>query len=222
MLTRDARKGKTAKERSRNALANGACLRPFPAKKSGGNSKSGQTAAAKIGSAVQSQRPAANPFGLGPSASNGNGRFLSLVPSAVSVACETDQHTNRRIRKNRRRSTVTEFRYQPFKKCFYSKCSTVLVPGDFRPCSPRRMFCSLECFETHWKEKLYAHGPEVKRKNGATAKAVFSEWKSKPNGKKPKRVHRIPRATRVARFPLGQKAENGWRNQGLLRGAAGF
>lgn len=221
-VTRDARKWKTAKELPRNASAKSGCLRPFPVKKQGSNSKSGQTGTKKR-AAVQLQRPAAmNPFRLSPPAGNGNGRFLSLVPPAVSAACETDQLPHKRVPRNRRRSIVAEFRFQTFKKCFYTKCSTVLVPGDFRPCSPRRMFCSLECFEAHWKEKLYAHGPAAERKNGATAKAVFAGWKLKPNGKKPERAHKIPRAGRVAQFPFGQKTKNGWRHQGLLRDAAGL
>lgn len=221
-MTRDACKWKTAKQLSRNQLAKSGCLRPFPAKKPGSNSQPGQ-AVTKRGSAVQSQpSPVVEPFRPAPPVSNGNGRFLSLVPSAACAACETDQQTSRRVQKNRRRATVAEYRFQPFKKCFYTKCSTVLVPGDFRPCSPRRMFCSQECFETHWKEKLYAHGPAAQRKKDATASVAFAAWKSKPKGKKPKRVHRTSRPGRVTRFPIGQKTENGWRHQGLLRGAAGL
>lgn len=53
-----------------------------------------------------------------------------------------------------RRASLAEFRFQPFKKCFHVKCSTVFVPGDFKPSSPRRMFCSLKCFEAHWRDKL--------------------------------------------------------------------
>jgi len=46
------------------------------------------------------------------------------------------------------------FRFQPFKKCFNSKCTTIFVPGDFKPSSPRRMFCSSDCFAEHWREQL--------------------------------------------------------------------
>jgi hypothetical protein len=30
----------------------------------------------------------------------------------------------------------------------------IFVPGDFKPSSPRRMFCSSDCFAEHWREKL--------------------------------------------------------------------
>lgn len=49
---------------------------------------------------------------------------------------------------------IAQFRFQTFKKCFYAKCHTIFVPGDFKASSPRRMFCSVECFDTHWREKL--------------------------------------------------------------------
>jgi hypothetical protein len=37
------------------------------------------------------------------------------------------------------------------------KCSTIFVPADFKPSSPRRMFCSTKCFEVHWREKLFRY-----------------------------------------------------------------
>lgn len=43
---------------------------------------------------------------------------------------------------------------KPFKKCFHDKCFMIFVPQDFRPSSPRRVFCSVECFDTHWRELL--------------------------------------------------------------------
>lgn len=49
---------------------------------------------------------------------------------------------------------LAQFRFQPFKKCFRVKCLTILVPGEFKPSSPRRMFCSMKCFEEHWRQKL--------------------------------------------------------------------
>ena len=49
---------------------------------------------------------------------------------------------------------LARFRFQPFKKCFSMQCSIVFVPGDFKPNSPRRMFCSFKCFEAHWRAKL--------------------------------------------------------------------
>jgi hypothetical protein len=52
---------------------------------------------------------------------------------------------------------LTQFGFQPFKKCFYGKCSIIFVPGDFKPSSPRRMFCSTRCFEEHWRQKLFRY-----------------------------------------------------------------
>ena len=52
---------------------------------------------------------------------------------------------------------LAQFGFQPFKKCFYGKCSTIFVPGDFKPSSPRRMFCSTKCFEAHWRQKLFRY-----------------------------------------------------------------
>lgn len=50
--------------------------------------------------------------------------------------------------------TLGDFIFQPFKRCFNSKCRIVFVPGDFKPSSPRRMFCSSDCFAEHWREQL--------------------------------------------------------------------
>lgn len=52
---------------------------------------------------------------------------------------------------------LAQFGFQPFKKCFYGKCTTIFVPGDFKPSSPRRMFCSTKCFEAHWRQKLFRY-----------------------------------------------------------------
>jgi hypothetical protein len=52
---------------------------------------------------------------------------------------------------------LSQFGFQPFKKCFYGKCTTIFVPGDFKPSSPRRMFCSTKCFEAHWRQKLFRY-----------------------------------------------------------------
>lgn len=53
-----------------------------------------------------------------------------------------------------KRKGISQFRFQPFKKCFRSNCTNLFVPGDFRPSSPRRMFCSSDCFADHWREQL--------------------------------------------------------------------
>lgn len=53
-----------------------------------------------------------------------------------------------------RKKFLRQFKFQPFKKCFRAECLTIFVPGDFNPSSPRRMFCSLQCFESHWRERL--------------------------------------------------------------------
>jgi hypothetical protein len=76
---------------------------------------------------------------------------------------------------------LTQFGFQPFKKCFYGKCSTIFVPGDFKPSSPRRMFCSTQCFEAHWRQKLFRYlektlGQDVAEStaNSATPPAINS------------------------------------------------
>ena len=76
---------------------------------------------------------------------------------------------------------LAQFGFQPFKKCFYGKCSTIFVPGDFKPSSPRRMFCSTQCFEEHWRQKLFRYlektlAPEVddSTANAATPPAMNS------------------------------------------------
>ena len=83
--------------------------------------------------------------------SRGNG--CALPP--VSVLSLVPAPAKRRPRdRTQRKILLKQFRFQSFKKCFRLKCDTIIVPGDFKPCSPRRMFCSQECFEAHWKEKL--------------------------------------------------------------------
>jgi hypothetical protein len=76
---------------------------------------------------------------------------------------------------------LAQFGFQPFKKCFYGKCSTIFVPGDFKPSSPRRMFCSTQCFEAHWRQKLFrylektlAQGVDNRTANSATPPAINS------------------------------------------------
>lgn len=77
--------------------------------------------------------------------------------------CETARtRTSRgRTRKQKhdpfKHQLLAQFGFQPFKKCFYGKCSTIFVPGDFKPSSPRRMFCSMKCFEAHWRQKLFRY-----------------------------------------------------------------
>ena len=84
--------------------------------------------------------------------------------SASAQICErTHTKTSRsgRPRKEKpdpfKHDLLTQFGFQPFKKCFYGNCSTVFVPGDFKPSSPRRMFCSTPCFEAHWRQKLFRY-----------------------------------------------------------------
>jgi len=76
---------------------------------------------------------------------------------------------------------LAQFGFQPFKKCFYGNCSTIFVPGDFKPSSPRRMFCSTQCFEEHWRQKLFrylektlAQGSDDSTANSATTPATNS------------------------------------------------
>jgi hypothetical protein len=73
----------------------------------------------------------------------------------------TNTSLSGRARKGKRdrfkRGLLAQFGFQPFKKCFYVKCSTIFVPADFKPSSPRRMFCSMNCFEAHWREKLFRY-----------------------------------------------------------------
>jgi hypothetical protein len=80
--------------------------------------------------------------------------FVSDLPGEVVPIPQRTRFTNKRTRKNPQQRALTQFRFQPFKKCYYAKCTTVFVPGDFKPSSPRRMFCSMKCFDDHWREKL--------------------------------------------------------------------
>ncbi len=83
--------------------------------------------------------------------------------SSSTPICERVTKTSRsgRVRKVKpdpfKYQLLAQFGFQPFKKCFYGKCSTIFVPGDFKPSSPRRMFCSTKCFEAHWRQKLFRY-----------------------------------------------------------------
>lgn len=97
-------------------------------------------------------RVAASPRLPAPSFANGNG---ACTLSSSNILPITPMRAKRRARdRTQRKILFTQFRFQSFKKCFHTKCATIIVPSDFKPCSPRRMFCSLECFEAHWKAKL--------------------------------------------------------------------
>lgn len=222
-VMRNPRKRSTAKRRLQISSAKGGRrMQPATAKKRSGSAECRPiTQATKI-HAVQWQQPLlVCPLILPPQIANGNGKFLLPAPLVPAVAPATNGLTTRRARKNAKRSQVAQFRFQPFKKCFNVNCSTVLVPGDFKPCSPRRMFCSQQCFEAHWREKLYAHGPATDHKESSKGTVRGAHLKPKAKSKK-SRSHRTPRGTSIIQFPLCQKAENHWRNQGLLRGAAGL
>jgi hypothetical protein len=83
-------------------------------------------------------------------------------PSApVCETAGTNASRSGRARKEKRDPfkyrLLAQFGFQPFKKCFYGKCSMIFVPGDFKPSSPRRMFCSTKCFEAHWRQKLFRY-----------------------------------------------------------------
>jgi len=91
------------------------------------------------------------------------GEVALTLPRHPSTAVNVPQAGDGVIRISRLRESqwtsathgsLAQFQFQPFKKCFHVKCSIIFVPGDFKPSSPRRMFCSLECFEAHWREKL--------------------------------------------------------------------
>jgi len=75
------------------------------------------------------------------------GRNLFLTPSLAGV-------TQKVLSRESKRRGISQYRFQPFKKCFRSNCTNLFVPGDFRPSSPRRMFCSSDCFAEHWREQL--------------------------------------------------------------------
>lgn len=83
--------------------------------------------------------------------------------SSSTPICERVTKTSRsgRVRREKpdpfKYQLLAQFGFQPFKKCFYGKCSTIFVPGDFKPSSPRRMFCSTKCFEAHWRQKLFRY-----------------------------------------------------------------
>jgi hypothetical protein len=195
-------------------------MRPAPAKKRSDGAKCCPVTQAKKTHAIPWQPLIVSQLILPPQAVNGNGKLLLPLPVPPGLPA-TNGLPSRRARKNAKRSQVAQFRFQPFKKCFYVNCSTVLVPADFKPCSPRRMFCSQQCFEAHWREKLYAHQPATDRKESSQQIVRVTRLKPKAKSKKSRR-RRTPRRTAILQFPLCQKAEIHWRNQGLLRGAAGL
>ncbi len=95
---------------------------------------------------------------------------MAAVPTEVSVSAALQKKLAVPIllRKRRparsRKPIVASFKFQPFKKCFNPKCKVLFVPGDFKPSSPRRMFCSSDCFAEHWREQLavvFSGGPAV-------------------------------------------------------------
>jgi hypothetical protein len=82
-------------------------------------------------------------------------------PAPIYERDNTNTSLSGRTRKKKhdpfKHRLLAQFGFQPFKKCFYVKCSTIFVPADFKPSSPRRMFCSTNCFEAHWREKLFRY-----------------------------------------------------------------
>lgn len=85
---------------------------------------------------------------------------IEAVPTEVSVSAALQKKLAAPILLRKRRSArsrkpiLASFKFQPFKKCFNPKCKILFVPGDFKPSSPRRMFCSSDCFAEHWREQL--------------------------------------------------------------------
>lgn len=77
----------------------------------------------------------------------------AMAESLLSTA-NIAGRTRKSITRETKRKGINQFRFQPFKKCFKSNCTNLFVPGDFRPSSPRRMFCSTDCFTEHWREQL--------------------------------------------------------------------
>ena len=221
-VMRNAHKRNTAKRRPRISSAKDSRMRAATAKKRSDSAKCRPITQATKTQAVQWQQTLiVGPMILPPQTTNGNGKILLPVPLVPPAPPATNGLTTRRARKNAKRSHVAQFRFQPFKKCFNVNCSTVLVPGDFKPCSPRRMFCSQQCFEAHWREKLYAHGPATDHEKSSKQTVRAARFKPKATSRK-SRPRRAPRATSIIEFPLCQKTGNHWRNQGLLRGAAGL
>lgn len=82
------------------------------------------------------------------------GGTLASFFLSVSVPTATPGPTKQKRDRAQRNLWLAQFRFQSFKKCFYGKCATIFVPSDFKRCGPRRMFCSLQCFEAHWRERL--------------------------------------------------------------------
>jgi len=85
---------------------------------------------------------------------------IAAAPTEVSVSAALQKKLAVPILLRKRRSVrprkpmLASFKFQPFKKCFNPKCKVLFVPGDFKPSSPRRMFCSSDCFAEHWREQL--------------------------------------------------------------------
>jgi len=86
---------------------------------------------------------------------------IAAVPTGVSgsaTALQKKLATPIPLRKQRparpRKLLLAGFKFQAFKKCFNPKCKVLIVPGDFKPSSPRRMFCSSDCFAEHWRKQL--------------------------------------------------------------------
>ena len=203
-VMRNAHKQNTAKKRPRISAPKGRRVRHATTEKRSNNAKCTIIQAKKTYAVQWQKLPLLAPVIFLPQTTNGNGTSLASVQTAVAAISATDRLTSRRMRKNAKRSQVAQFRFQPFKMCFYVKCSTVLVPGDFKPCSPRRMFCSQECFETHWREKLYAHGPATEGKVASRRIPGIVDQKPNRKSKKPGRP-RVPRTTSIIQFPMCHK-----------------
>src|SRR5689334_16288481 len=65
------------------------------------------------------------------------------IPRTSAPICErapTKTSRSGRPRKAKqdpfKRRLLAQFGFQPFKKCFFGQCSTIFVPGDFKPSSP--------------------------------------------------------------------------------------
>jgi len=101
------------------------------------------------------------------------------IPRTSAPICErapTKTSRSGRPRKAKqdpfKRRLLAQFGFQPFKKCFYGQCSTIFVPGDFKPSSPRRMFCSTKCFEVHWRQKVFRYLEKTLTQDDSTANSA--------------------------------------------------
>jgi len=86
-----------------------------------------------------------------------NGTLMVSSPNIFPAILKAAFPKRRSLDRTQRTLLLSRFGFKSFKKCFHVGCATIFVPGDFKPCSPRRMFCSLECFQTHWRKKLSSH-----------------------------------------------------------------